>query len=144
MTHKAFEATGERVLLRAGINQTLLKVPTIEEKLGIFWESDKFKTTLEGGRAAIDFIQPLYAVNQQIEQIAKGRVPRGRINPKNPILSLHCGIDHTELKYQGRKDGAHLFEGKLVYIVGYFVNDGNFEVYDKYRAALKKAGFSVE
>jgi len=72
-----------------------------------------------------------------------GRNPQLRINPKNPILSLHLGIDHLQLNYVGERDGARVFEGNLVYVMGTFVNDGNTQVYDRYREALKKSGFKI-
>jgi hypothetical protein len=139
MIHKAFEVVGERVLLEVFVDGLL------KQKKGIFWESEQFKTTAEGNlRPALDFIQPLYESNQLMELLAMGREPRKRINPKNPILSIHYGVDQLLLKYGGKEKGFHRFVGELDYMLGVFLNDGNFEVYDKYREPLKKAGFRIK
>ncbi len=136
MTHKAFELIGQRILIvdRAHRN-----------KEGIFQESERFQTTAEGApRPALDFIEPVYNPNFVAEEFAKGLKPRDRINPDNPILSVHCGIDQLKLRYRGRKNNAQIFEGELDYVQAALFNDGNFEVYNKYRAQLKRAGFKID
>lgn len=167
MIHKAFEVIGERVMIRNVLDTTqLLKYRKIlngksdyialdvsrvrelvrsgvDEKLGIFQESERFRTTLEGGRSALDFIEPVYNPNPIEEEYAKGINPRERVNPKNPILSFHYGIDHLKLKYIGNQEGTHVFKGNLNYVQGVFYNDGNFEVFNKYVEPLRKAGFEI-
>ena len=103
MTHKAFQLIGERILI---VNHSR------RDKEGIFQESERFQTTAEGTpRHALDFIEPIYNPNPYVEEFAKGLKPRERINPDNPILSLHCGVDKLKLEYGGRKDNTHVFEG---------------------------------
>ena len=139
MIHKAFEVIGERVLLN------VMRGNKKVSKLGIFQESERFQTTAKGApRPALDFIEPVYSPNPTIEELAKGIHPRERIHPKNPILSFHYGVDHLKLMYIERKEGAHVFEGELNYAQGTFFNDGNFEVYDRYKEVLKRAGFKTE
>jgi len=136
MAHKAFDIIGERVLVVD---------PTYRNKEGIFQESRHYQTTAEGApRPALDFIEPIYNPNPNIEKFAKGLDPRERVHSENPILSLHLGVDHLKLHYRGQRAGAHVFEGELNYVQGTFLNDGNFEVFDKYRDALRNAGFDVK
>lgn len=136
MTHKAFELIGERILIVDF---------TYRNKEGIFQESEHFDTTAEGTpKAALDFIEPIYNANPSVEEFAKGRVPRERMNPNNPILSIHRGVDHLKLRYIGRREQTNLFEGSLEYEQGVFYNDGNYGIYDRYKEALKKAGFQIE
>jgi len=139
MVHKAFEVVGERVLLDVSLEE-IGRV----KKLGIFQESDKYETTVEGApRPALDFIEPIYKPNSAQEMFAKGLIPRERRHSQNPILSFHLGIDHLKLNYKGEREGIHIFEGGLDYVAGLFYNDGNFEVFDRYREPLKKAGFKI-
>lgn len=135
MVHKLFEIIGERIIV----------VDTAHRmKEGIFLESENYQTTAEGTlRPALDFIEPMYNPNPIVEELAKGRIPRERINPDNPILSINLGIDHLKLIYQGKNNGIHLIKGELEYVAGAFFNDGNFEVFDKYRESLRKAGFKI-
>jgi hypothetical protein len=136
MAYKAFEVIGEKILI---IDKER------KQKLGIFFESETFDTDAEEPiRPALDFIEPLYKTNSVIERYARGKVPRERINPRNPILSIHFGLDHTLLNYMGKIDEVHTFAGELWYPQGMYINDGNFEIYNKYRESLKKAGFKVE
>lgn len=136
MTHRAFEVIGERILIVDSSHRN---------KEGIFQESENFQTTAEGRpRQALDFIELIYDANPTVEELARGINPRERINPNSPILSLHLGVDQLKLQYRGRREGSHVFEGELNYVRGVFFNDGNFEVYDKYKAPLRKAGFKVE
>ena len=136
MTHKTFDIIGERVLLVD---------TTHRNKEGIFQESRHYKTTAEGvPRPALDFIEPIYDANPGIEELAKGLNPRERVHPENPILSLHRGVDHLRLHYRGQREGVHLFEGELNYVQGAFLNDGNFEVFDRYKDALRHARFDVK
>ncbi|MEK6952017.1 MAG: hypothetical protein AABX29_03305 [Nanoarchaeota archaeon] len=136
MTHKAFEVIGERILLID---------TSYRNKEGIFQESNRFQTTAEGSpRPALDFIEPIYHANPTVEELAKGLNPRERVNPNNPILSLHLGIDQLKLSYRGKREESHVFKGELSYVQGVFFNDGNFEVYDKYKESLSKAGFKIE
>jgi len=135
MTHKAFEIIGERVLI---VDKTH------RNKEGIFQESGDYQTTAEGtSRPALDFIEPIYDANSSVEEFAKGMNPRERIHPRNPVLSLHLGVDQLKLEYKGRPEGHHVFEGELSYVIGAFFNDGNFEVYDRYRNPLKETGFEI-
>jgi len=169
MTHEAFEVLGERVLLEfthspswyneiPTLLQTLGRYDTqrikdllasktdIEsgQKLGIFHESEEFRTVESGiEKPALDFIQPIYRTNPAQEENAKGKVPKERVNPLNPILSLHLGIDHLLLEHKDTKNGAHIFTGPLWYVQGVFYNDGNWEVFNKYVEPLKKAGFKA-
>ena len=112
-------------------------------KEGIFQDSTRFQTTAEGiKRPSLDFIEPIYNPNSGMEEIAKGQVPKERIDQSNPILNFHFGVDHSRLDYRGQKRECHVFEGELSYVGGGFINDGN-EVYDKYREALRNAGFEI-
>lgn len=169
MAHKAFEVIGERAELNyVRSNSWSREIPQLLEfigrydaraikkllktkkdvergrKFGIFQESRDF-TTVEGGieKPALDFIEPVYNTNLLMEEFAKGRIPLARINPDNPILSFHCGVDHLLLEYEGVKNGEHIFTGPLWYFQGVFYNDGNWEVFNKYAKQLKKAGFEV-
>ena len=136
MTHKAFEVIGERILL---VNSSH------KNKEGIFQESSDFQTTAKGSpRPALDFIEPIYHTNPTVEELAKGLNPGEKINLGNPILSLHLGVDQLKLTYRGKREGSYVFEGELSYVQGVFFNDNNFEVYDKYREPLRKAGFKIE
>ena len=136
MVHKLFEVVGERILIidrKWGRN-----------KEGIFQENEDYVTHAEGNpRPALDFIEPVYNPNSWIEDLARGRKPRQRIHPGNPILSLHCGLDQLKLEYRGKREGHHTFEGELIYLFGVYFNDGNFEVYDMYKDPLKRVGFEV-
>ena len=133
-------------------------------KLGIFQESFKYATTAEGQkRPALDFIHPIYHPSAEVEALAKGLSPKQTRHKENPILSLHMGIDHLKLKYNGlfyvpddikqnyttnselelMIEKAYFLTGELDYVEGAFANDGNSEIYDKYKEALKKAGFYI-
>lgn len=59
-------------------------------------------------------------------------------------MSIYFAIDPALLKYEGIEKGAHKFKGILWYVEGMYINDGNPEIYDKYRGPLKKAGFRIE
>jgi len=132
--HKAFELIGKRILIVDSAHRN---------KEGIFQDSTRFQTTTEGiTRLALDFIEPIYNPNPGIEEIAKGQVPKERIDPRNPILNFHFGVDHLRLCYILKRGRTHLFGGELVYVGGGFINDGN-EVYDRYRESLRNAGFDV-
>jgi hypothetical protein len=123
MVHKAFEVIGKRIILDVKYRVE----DRIERKIkgGIFQESEKFDTNLEGYiRPALDFIEPDYNPNSLIELSAKGRIPRERINPRNPILSIHFAIDPALLKYEGVERGTHKFKGILWYVEGMYINDG--------------------
>lgn len=185
MIHKAFEVIGERVLIidktpiksfdkktakgfeellkslgRKGSVSADTKRNARKEKLGIFLESEKFMTDLYGGRAALDFIEPLYKPSSLIEELAKGEVPRERVHSNNPILSICYGIDSLLLNYEGEEEiplskirfpleevariMVHKFTGELWYVQGVFYNDGNFEVYDKYKEPLRREGFFIK
>ena len=87
MVHKAFEVIGEKVLI---INSSR------GYKEGVFQESNQFQTRAEEvPRLALDFVEPIYDANPSVEELAKGVNPRERIDPDNPILSLHMGVDQT-------------------------------------------------
>ena len=58
-------------------------------------------------------------------------MPKASFWPKNSNLEL-------------KVKETHFFTGELDYIEGSFCNDGNFEIYDRYKQALKKAGFYVK
>jgi hypothetical protein len=140
MTHKAFEHIGKRVLIVD---------PTHRNKEGIFQESEDYFTMAEGTpRPALDFIEPKYDTSPLLEILARisflGFDPFERIHPENPLLSFHFGVDHLKLQYSGQRNGTHVFEGKLIYAGGTFVNDGNFEVFDRYKDALRAAGFDIK
>lgn len=81
----------------------------------------------------------------------------------DPILSLHYAIDHPELVYNGliyipgdikpayaqidlklKIKEAHFFTGDFNYTLGAFCNDGNYEIYNQCRKALKEAGFNLK
>lgn len=159
MVHKAFEIIGEPVLIQLeGINKFKWF------KLGIFEESSEYITKAEGDeRPAIDFIHPIYYSSDKVKELSRGKNPKKTISINNPILSLHYAIDHPKLIYNGlvhvpediktaytptslelKIKEAHFFTGDLNYVLGAFCNDGNYEVYDKYRKALKKAGFNLK
>ncbi len=133
--HKTFEVIGQRVSIID---------PTNRDREGILQESKEYQTTAEGVlRPALDFIEPRYNPNPELEEIARGLNPRERVDPRNPILSLHFGIDHLKLDYNGKEGINHIFKGELVYMKGGFINDGNQEIYEIYREALRSAGFDV-
>lgn len=131
-----------------------------KEKLGIFLESEKFMAELYGGRAALDFIELLYKPSSLIEELVRGKVPREKVHSNNPILSICYGIDPLLLNYEGEEEiplskicfpseevariMVHKFTGELWYAQGVFYNDGNFEVYDKYKEPLRRAGFFIK
>ena len=138
MTYKAFKIIGERVLVVD---------PTHRNKEGIFQNSSHYQTTLKRAsrpRPALDFIEPIYNPNSDLEALAREMDPRERIHSENPILSLHLGVNHLNLQYKGQKSGVHIFEGELEFIMGTFLHDGNLTVFNKYKSALKKAGFDIE
>ncbi len=129
MIHKAFGVIGERVLIidvsenktfnektvkgfeellksfgRKGLVIADTKRSIQKQKFGIFLESETFMTDLYGGRASLDFIEPMYNPSSLIEELAKGKIPKE----------------------------------------GVFYNDGNFEVYDKYKEPLRSVGFFIK
>ena len=133
--HKAFELIGQRILIIDSVDRN---------KKGIFQESKEYQTNAEGGlRPALDFIEPIYSPNKKVEFYAKSKIPKERINSRNPVLSLHLGLDHLKLNYKWQKNRCHVFEGELNYICGVFFNDGNSEVFNSYVKQLNKAGFEV-
>lgn len=134
MAHKSYEILGKRAIITDGL----------EKKLGIFEISNRFKSLTFDGSSALDFIQPLYGiVDQYIEELAKGKQRRERIDPKNPILYFHMGVDLRRLAYTGtEKDGSHLLEGRLTSSSIAYLNDGNSDYY-KYVINLKKAEFEI-
>ena len=135
MTHRLFDIIGERTILVDTAHKT---------KEGIFLESEDYQTTAEGKpRPALDFIVPMYRPNPIVEELAKGRIPRERINPHNPVLSINLGIDHLKLNYISKNNGIHLVKGELEYVMCVFFNDGNFEVFDKYKKQLREVGFKI-
>lgn len=82
MVHKAFEVIEKRIILDVKYRVK----DRIERKIkgGIFQESEKFDTNLEGYiRPALDFIEPIYNANPAVEIYAMGRIRKKRVNPRN-------------------------------------------------------------
>ncbi len=134
MAHKVYEILGERAVINDGL----------ENKLGIFEISDRFKTPMLDGSQALDFIEPLYGdVDKYIEEFAKGTQKKERVYLKNPILHFHRAVDLSKLVYLNvEHDRGHLLEGKLSSKSWEYLNDGNSDYY-KYVSNLKKAGFEI-
>ncbi|MBU0760887.1 MAG: hypothetical protein KJ600_02290 [Nanoarchaeota archaeon] len=135
MAHQAFEVIGEPVLIATERSA----------QGGIFCESKEFRV-VEGSesRPALNFIEPIYDPSSEVVRFARGRAQGERIHPDNPILSFHFGVDHLKLRYTGKHNGVHIFDGELDYKFRVFFNDGNSGVYDKYKEPLRKAGFEVD
>lgn len=141
MAHKAFEVIGEKIIVYRdnlgieGIFQT--NQFSIKQKCACCGE------TIEviPGRT-LDFVSPLYTQSPFIERLAMGKIPRERINPRNPILHFWSGIDLSKLEYAGKNYEKHIFKGEL-HAPGVYFNDGNFEVFNKYVEPLRKAGFEI-
>lgn len=140
MVHKAFQVLGKKVLLDIVHNGARI------QPLGIFGESRDYDTLAEGDpRSAIDFIAPIYDREPILEDMARGIITRERIIQDNPLLFILFGLDHLQLQYQGKRDGAYIFHSsdELRHMLCTVVNDGNYETYDLYKEPLAKAGFKI-
>lgn len=169
MTHKAFEVIGKKVLIEKILMEEELNF--ISEKLksgdlersyaikmletgienigGIFLKSDHVRTTIGGGKGYLDLIQPIYTDIPEVMDIVENHLTGEvypRINPNNPVLDIWFGVDSSKLDYLGLKEGSYVFRGNLFFNHEdrLFVNDGNYEIYDKYKEPLRKAGFKIE
>lgn len=140
MVNKAFEVIGNRILI---VDLWDPKSPRTLE--GVFLESESCYFIEEGREhPALDFVSPIYNPTKELKTLANRLNPGGIVNPANPVLSLYFGVDHSKLRYICRRNSFHVFEGKLDYTFGAFITDGNRQIYEKYRAPLKTAGFRIE
>ena len=141
MQHKAFEIIGERVKIVSNDYSSLgIFQPTIFSLENKCFCCEEIIKVVPG--KTLDFISPVYQPNQIQEKIAMDKAPRERINARNPILHFWLGLDLNKIIYLGKGEKTHSFIGDLHGADAYF-NDGNFEVYDKYKEPLRKAGFDI-
>jgi hypothetical protein len=146
MTNKVFECVGKRVLI---VEKYLENC--VEGWQGTIAESSHL--VMENGVKALDFVEPIYEIDQKIEELAKGQVPKERIDPRNPILHFYFSINPStliykcemDLTYKDEKIKANVFEPKNEdwYSFGGYLNDGNTQEYRRYAKYLKKAGFKI-
>lgn len=165
MVHKVFEIIGERALLyrelyndeseilKKGLRKEFIEqilANKAEKIVGIFQRSDSVRRTRARGKGEIDFIDPIYeegiiSSSMQIDK-TKGRCPKGRINPKNPLLRIFYGIEINALEYIGYQEGLPSFRGKLFFQNIFdddIFNEGHYNLFNRYVKPIHEAGFEV-
>lgn len=163
MANKAFEFVGKKILLLRELdnvelqmlkysprNQLIEKIieTGVDEMCGVFQRSSPVRRTFDGRKGEIDFIEPVYTEGMINAGIiidrCKRREPKGRLNPKNPTLRIHYGIDISVLQYCG-ENGLPTFRGSLWpnFVEDDIINDGHKYIFNKFVQSLNNAGFSA-